>query len=401
MNAWTDGCQNNYNDDNSITMMDSLLLSGQKDGYTPYTTQCVANYAVYRPTFVSTLFFLISAIASKLQPSLNRQAWPAKYALFFLAILASVFIPNTPLLSAYLILLRVGAMIFILIQQVILIDMAYNWNESWVEKSEECDFREWGSGIKWLRAIIITAVSLLLSSITGIIFLYSYFGNCPENIAVITVTLIGIIIVCALQFFTCEGSFLTSSVISAYASYSAYSIVTKNPDPTCNPSLGSNDISGIIVGLSLTMISLGWTGWSWTAEERLKREGIEATRPVVPTRSNEIDPERLNLDVPFLSPDDVPVRGSVLDSSALAECNSPNSSSIWKLNVILTLVSCWVAASLTCWGSIQPGGAAETPANPQVGRVNMVMIGISQLVALVLYGWTLVAPIIYPDRDFS
>ena len=43
----------------------------------------------------------------------------------------------------------------------------------------------------------------------------------------------------------------------------------------------------------------------------------------------------------------------------------------------------------------------HTAANPQVGKVNMAMIAISQWVALSLYAWTLVAPRLFPDRDFS
>jgi hypothetical protein len=64
--------------------------------------------------------------------------------------------------------------------------------------------------------------------------------------------------------------------------------------------------------------------------------------------------------------------------------------------------------SLTGWGSISGGDMYEergvqyhTAANPQVGKVNMAMIAISQWVALSLYAWTLVAPRLFPDRDFS
>jgi hypothetical protein len=35
-----------------------------------------------------------------------------------------------------------------------------------------------------------------------------------------------------------------------------------------------------------------------------------------------------------------------------------------------------------------------------VGPVNMIMIAISQWMALLLYAWTLVAPRLFPDRDF-
>jgi hypothetical protein len=84
-----------------------------------------------------------------------------------------------------------------------------------------------------------------------------------------------------------------------------------------------------------------------------------------------------------------------------------HSSELWKLNAILTAISCWVAMSLTGWGSIsgaiieEEGVEIHTAANPEVGKLNMVMIAISQWVALVLYAWTLLAPRLFPDRDFS
>jgi hypothetical protein len=70
----------------------------------------------------------------------------------------------------------------------------------------------------------------------------------------------------------------------------------------------------------------------------------------------------------------------------------------WKLNIILALMSCWFAMALTSWGSVQTGGNA---ANPSVGRVGMWMVVASQWVILALYLWTLVAPTLFPNREFS
>ena len=35
----------------------------------------------------------------------------------------------------YLWLARIGATIFVLLQQIILIDVAYNWNEDWIDRA--------------------------------------------------------------------------------------------------------------------------------------------------------------------------------------------------------------------------------------------------------------------------
>lgn len=365
--------------------------------------QCVSNAGVYRPTFLSTIFFLVNAAATKNNPSLNKQAWPAKYGIYFCALLITLFIPNQPFFSGfYLILMRCFAMVFILIQQVILIDMAYNWNESWLTKSEEADYLDYGSGLKWIQAILWISISLYMASAIAIGFLYHYFSSCGENIFIITWTVFGIIGITAVQLMGDEGSILTTGVMSTYSVYLAYSMLSKNPNGVCNPTLGDNDVWGITVGLLLTIASLIWTGWSWTAEERLNIDGVETTRAMAttnPNRDGEID-----LDTPFLDPEDEPTSGNVMVQDHEDSTSSETSGKgLWKLNIILALISCWVAALLTGWGSLE-GSVGEngqhTAANPTTGRVNMAMIGISQSLALLLYAWTLVAPKLFPDREF-
>lgn len=70
----------------------------------------------------------------------------------------------------------------------------------------------------------------------------------------------------------------------------------------------------------------------------------------------------------------------------------------WKLNLVLGAVSCWFSMALTAWGSIEDEGDA---ANPQVGKASMWVIIASQWLGLLLYLWTLVAPRLCTDRDFS
>jgi len=391
-NCWTSGCAQ-YNEEDT------------QDLY----VQCVGNAAVYRPTFVSTVFFAICAGVTKMNPSMNREVWPAKIGIYLIGLAISMFLPNVLFTGFYLLFMRVCAMVFIVIQQIILIDMAYNWNESWVEKSNRCESLEWGSGKKWLKAIVATSILMYLGCAVGIYFLYKYFMGCGGNTAVLTLTWIGILAITVVQLTCEEGSLLTTSVISAYMTYLAYSTVSKNPNAVCNPTLGSDDMWGIAVGLFFTMISLAWTGWSWTATNRLSEEGLEVTRSLTPTDSSRPDASNLNLDVPFIDPADRPTTGVVMQPNATTFAqdeafNSGAGASIWKLNVVLVLISCWVAASLTGWGAISGGIGEEgehTAANPLVGKFNMAMIAVSQNVALLMYLWTLLAPRLFPDREFA
>jgi hypothetical protein len=361
--------------------------------------KCAGYAGVFRPTSIATLFFAASAIAAKLNPALNRQAWPAKFGIFLFVVAFTIFLSSAPFFTGiYLFFARMGATVFLLLQQVILIDLAYNWNEDWVDRADQADRLDYGSGQAWLRLIVGTCAGFYLSTLVGISLLYHLYGDCPSNNWIITLTLIGIITFTGIQLNSHEGSLLTSSIMSLYVTYLAYSMVSKNPNGHCNPYLGENDVWGIAIGLSLTAVSLAWTGLSWTAEDRLNSEGVQSARTVAnaqPTRSS----GEVNLDVPFLDPEDQPTSGLIVESGDTV--NFGAGADLWKLNVVMMLICCFVAMTLTGWGMLDQLDENANAANPTVGRLNMAAIGVSQWAAMGLYVWTIIAPQLFPDRDFS
>jgi serine incorporator 1/3 len=371
-----------------------------KDEMTAILVQCAGNAGVYRSMSMAALFFAASAIATYHSPMINRQVWPAKFTVYTGLVLFSVVcMDNAPWFTGiFLWLARIGATVFMLLQQVILIDVAYNWNEDWVDKAEQADRLDYGSGAVWLQAIVAACVIVYSITLGGIIWLYSTFADCPENSWIITLTLLAVVGLTALQLSGHEGSLLTSSLVSLYATYLAYSMVSKNPNETCNPFLGTQDVTGIVMGLTLTAISLAWTGWSWTAQGRLDLEQVQRTASVTTgrdtssTRNGNVD-----LDLPFLDPEDRPTSGMVMEGGQIPVGEDSTAPDVWKLNVVMVLIACFVAMILTGWGTLESKDAA----NPTVGRFNMAMIGVSQWLAILLYVWTLVAPRLFPDRDFS
>mmetsp|Transcript_125617 Transcript_125617/g.351785 ORF Transcript_125617/g.351785 Transcript_125617/m.351785 type:complete len:460 (-) Transcript_125617:71-1450(-) len=384
--------------------VDNILSDAWLSGCTDLETQelierCAGNAGVYRSSFSALVFFLLAGIAAACKRTANREAWPAKYVLFLFLVAGMCFVPNDPLfLTVQMNIARVGGVIFILFQQIVFVDIAMNWNDSWVEKSNAAEEEETGSGQKWLYAILVSAVSLFLVSFIGWVLLFVYFGNCPTNTAFITVTVLFSIMITMAQLSGEEGSLLSSATISAYATMLCYSAVTKNDDEQCNPFLGEDDVLGIIIGVGLTVVTLGYAGWSATADEKLsaRRESSEdqpSSSPLAPT-----------------TPEASRVTGIVTNDYGTGEVPEEeggqeghkdvptNFSNSWKLNFVLASVSCWFAMSLTGWGSIQTGGNV---ADPLVGQASMWMIVGSQWFVLTLYLWTLVAPRLFPDRDFS
>jgi hypothetical protein len=151
-----------------------------------------------------------------------------------------------------------SAFLFVIYQQVILISFAYDWNASWVSKSEASD------NYAWLYALVATSCALFAGSITVLGFLFDYFYGCAENDAVLIITVILGVFAVILQLFVSEtGSLLVSGVVCAYCTYLCYSAVTLNPSNVCNPTLSTryqNITQG--VGIALTIISLAYTAYS-------------------------------------------------------------------------------------------------------------------------------------------
>jgi len=325
----------------------------------------------------------------------------AKYFLFLCLCIGTIFISNVPLfIPIYLNVARVGGFAFNIFQQIILVDVAYNWNKSWLAKSEKAEVDEGeGKGKKWLGAILAACALLYIGSITGIVLMYIYFGGCSTNDAFISITMLMTLLCTIVQLkFSDNGSLLTSACITAYATYLCGVACSKNHNAECNPKLGDKSIGNIVLGLLLATMSLLWTGYSHTANKTVggrNEEDVEDT--IAP--SGESEPPKVGGVVVDASYGATSPNTPLNDEQRASIASDPTYfNNSWKLNAILALISCWYSMALTGWGTIEKRGNI---ANPDVSEVSMWMLIASQWIALLLYLWTLIAPKLFPDRDFS
>jgi hypothetical protein len=381
---WLDGCEE---------------YSGDED----LQNSCAGIYAVYRVGFATTLFFVLAAIAVLFKPTANREAWPAKYVLWVFLCAAMVFVPNDPLFTdIYLNIARAGAIVFVCLQQLVIIDMAYDWNESWVAKADAAEAEEQGSGKKWLYAILASCAILFTISIVSIVLILIHFTGCETNNAFIAITLVLGVTITLAQLTGEEGSLLASACVFTWAVFLCYTAVTKNPDAQCNPKLGEPDNISVVLGIIVTMISLCWTGWSYTAEDKMTTS-TGANEPLVDSsKTKEEGAAKVVTGIVTggenygTDGDEEPPAATDADEAAMSDPKRLSNS--WKLNIILATIACWQSMVLTNFGQISADGTA---ANPQVGKAGMWVIISSQWLALCLYIWTLVAPRLLPGREFS
>lgn len=79
-----------------------------------------------RPLPDAQVFFLLMALCACCSPVFNNGFWGFKMFLWTLMLIASIFISNNVFdSSGYVWVARVGAFIFTIMQQVVLIDLAY------------------------------------------------------------------------------------------------------------------------------------------------------------------------------------------------------------------------------------------------------------------------------------
>lgn len=236
--------------------------------------------------------------------------------------------------------------------------------------------------------------------------MFAEFTGCATNNAFIAITLVLCILITTAQMTGFEGSLLSSASISAWAVFLCYTAVSKNPNVACNPRLGDVSKLSIGIGLVLTLLSLCWTGWSYTAEDKLtskKDSDVEAAATA--EEEAPADGKRTVTGIVTGADDDGALQevnvndDDLKNAKATADSVDPSKlSNSWKLNIALAAVSCWSAMLLTEWGEIQTSGHI---ANPNVGRVGMWVIVGSQWFVMTLYVWTLVAPRVFPGREFS
>uniref|UniRef100_A0A8C2E6Y6 Si:ch73-267c23.10 n=1 Tax=Cyprinus carpio TaxID=7962 RepID=A0A8C2E6Y6_CYPCA len=270
-----------------------------------------------------------------------------------------------------------GAFCFILIQLVLLIDFAHSWNESW---PEGCMLNKFFISFNMLLCVIASALSVM-----------------PRIQA---------------------PGLLQSSIMTLYTMYFTWSAMTNESDRTCNPSLISifqqitsstvtpleieNQTAVIIVDIEETVPSAPYLQW-WDAQSivgfaifvlcilyssirssntsQVNKLTLAAKDTTVVDESCTVSPETAEeVTAPTVEDNK---RDTVQYSYAF-------------FHFMLFLASLYIMMTLTNWYSPDADYSAMTSKWPAV----WVKIS-SSWVCLSLYSWSLVAPMILTNRDFT
>ena len=384
---------------------------------------CYGWVAVHRINFALGIFHLImSVILLGVNSSKNPRAaiqngfWGPKIIAWLALIVLSFLIPDKFFMVWGNYIAFTGATLFLLLGLILLVDLAHTWAEYCLEQIETYDSRAW-RGVLIGSTLGMYAASLAM---TGIQYAFFARGDCSMNQAAITINLVLLLFASfvsvhpAVQDFNPRAGLAQSAMVAFYCTYLTMSAVSMEPDDKkCNPLIRANGArtSTVIIGAIVTMLTVAYTTTrAATQGVALGGNGKKIQLPdddehdlvtQQPDSRREMRAQALRQAVEegslpadaLLEDDDESDSGN----TARDDERSSTQYSYALFHIIFFLATTWVATLLT-----QDFDAEKTAGRDfePVGRTywaSWVKI-ISSWICYALYIWTLVAPIVLPDR---
>jgi len=392
---------------------------------------CYGFVAVHRMNFALGCFhFILAVLLLGVNSSRNKRApiqnafWGPKIIAWVALIVISFFIPSTFIMVWGNYVALFGAMLFLLLGLVLLVDLAHTWAEFCLEKIDETESKG------WQFLLVGSTASMYLGSLAMTIIMYIFFASsgCSMNQAAITINFLFVIGISVLsihptiQSYNPRAGLCQSAMVAVYCTYLTMSAVGMEPDDKhCNPLVRSRGTrtASIVLGAIITFLTMAWTttraatyglaGTSTNSGNDYAQVASEDTHSLVTTQPS----SRRELREAALR---AAIESGSLPASALDESDDEDWSSDEEggsrkkkhddergatrynysmFHVVFMLSTAWVATLLTM--NVTPGeGEKFVP----VGRTywaSWVKI-VSAWVCYTIYSWSLAAPAILPDR---
>ncbi|NWU44198.1 SERC2 protein, partial [Hylia prasina] len=361
----------------------------------------LGHKAVYRMGFAMAAFFCLFAVLmvcvrSSRDPraALHNGFWFFKFLVLVGITVGAFYIPDGAFTSVWFYFGVVGSFLFILIQLVLLIDLAHSWSQRWLRSADE------GNAKGWYAALCIITFIFYAASIAAVVLLYVYYTKpegCTQGKAFISINLILCLIVSVvsivpkIQEAQPHSGLLQASLITLYTIYVTWSALANVPAQRCNPTLLVRNSTGSAAATGPV------TTW-WDAPSIV---GLVIF--ILCTLFIRVSPE------PQIA---LPVLGTALRTKpgsgggprreeggvrrAYDNEQDGVSYNYTFFHLCLLLAALYIMMTLTNW--YRPDESLQVLSSPWTAVwVKMC----SSWAGLLLYLWTLVAPLVLPDRDFS
>ncbi|XP_048005330.1 probable serine incorporator isoform X5 [Leguminivora glycinivorella] len=348
----------------------------------------VGYLAVYRICFALCMFFVLMAlimigVKSSKDPRTGIQNgfWGIKFLVVIGGVIGAFFIPEGSFASTWMVFGMIGGFCYIIIQLVLIIDFAHSWAERWVSNYEESESRG------WYAALLLAMLTCFTLALTGIVLLFVNFtqgASCDLSKFFISINLILVVIASAVSILPAvqehnpHSGLLQSSVVSLYVMYLTWSALSNSPAP-CNSLIDPNNAASFdkqaIIGMVIWVCSVLYS--------------------CVRTASNS---SKITMSEHILAKEGTEGAGADGGEGGAAKVFDNEGDGVaynWTFfHVVFALATLYSMMTLTNW--FNPSS--------QLMKENVASMWIkmsSSWLCVGIYIWTMVAPAIFPDRDFS
>ncbi|CAL5225424.1 g8239 [Coccomyxa viridis] len=370
--------------------------------------------AVYRVSMGNFLFFGLMALAmvgvkyksDKRDQYLQHGGWFVKVALWVLFNVLPFFFPVS-FVNGYGWVARVGSACFLFVQMLMLLDFVTNWNDAWVDKEDD----------RFLWALLSVTGGAYLGSLglAGVLFYFfnpSGAGDCSFNVTMITFTLIlGLAMtgVSMTPSLARNGSLFPSAIFTLYCTYLCYSALVSEPhNYICNglgQRINAASATTLATGMLLALISVVYSALRAGSNTALFRfASAEADAADQPLLDEETGRSYVKDEGTSAGLDGAPAPGmsraartadEAEAASKAAEDMTPVTYNYSFFHFVFALASMYLAMLMTGWGT-----GAEEKDLIDVGWFSVWVKFVTQWVTVAMYCWMLIAPTLYPDREF-
>lgn len=286
--------------------------------------------------------------------------------------------------------------LFILLQSFLLVDFAWSWAQHWVDRWEET------GNVLYKRLLIGFCTSFYALAFIGSALMLAYFGppmkmGCAMNTTFVAVNIVlsvmhtVVAVAPMVQERTPRSGLFQSAVLSAYSTYLvASSIASQDPESEVRCGLetakGNDRFAGtmVYVGVLVTFLALGYSAFSAGSTSAVMFQPLLRDTDEEQATYRAANDDKVNAD----------------DDDADDESESVTYSYAFY-HFVYVMAAFYMAMVLTDWRAVfadpsSPNGFAIVHGDAS----RWVKVATSWL-CVVLYAWTLVAPILLPDRNFG
>jgi len=323
--------------------------------------------------------FMIGVKGEGFRLSFENGWWPLKLIMYAGLLVIAFVIPN----AFYLVFGRIESVLaafFILIQLFLLVDWAYTLSNSLVGKMED------DQSNKWLILLFFISGSLFAIALAMIITMYIFFTpgeGCGLNIFFITAALISTIAFSVLsispkvQDANPRTGLLQSAMVTLYTVYLVFSAILSESPETMPCNSLSMDGSGtqtwsLILGGLLTIVAVCYSTFRASSSYR---NLVGETTPMVNPETDQAN--------------------SAEHEDEIEETTYNHS----FFHLAFALGACYIAMLLTNWQTLTHNETQEIVVDQ--GEVSMWIKIVSSWITTLLYTWSLIAPVLFPNREWN